>query len=176
MRRRAAAAGHTARSLAVRAELVPDWEPRLDELAAALAGQYPDAAVRDAEFALGRWAGHPSRRWHRFLLLPRFSVRPVGWIVLAVVDGVCRWDDLLWDHGHPAALEAACRLSARLARQVGAEVEEVWIAGDGETCARLEEMGFVGEPLLGGLEGLALDSDVDLDGAFYATAADLDDP
>ena len=66
------------RSRLYRAELGRDWEPRLDTLWQEVRGQYPVAVVRDARHAVRRPAGRPAVRYHRFLVFPRLSSRPVS--------------------------------------------------------------------------------------------------
>ena len=130
------------RRLLYRAEPARDWEPRLDDLWKRLRHDYPVAVVRDAEAALRRFAGHPTVRYQRFLILPRFSSQPVAFAVFRRDGGRCRWVDLLWDHTHPGALDLAAHISARLVRQLDCTGEELWLAGDEEVRSRLEGLGF----------------------------------
>jgi hypothetical protein len=162
-----------------RAELAADWEPRLDELWRRVRGDYPVAAVRDAERALRRFAGHPSVHYHRFLILRRGGRLPVGFVVFRSDEGRCRWVDLLWDHRHPGALELINHLSIGLAAQTGAEIEELWLNGDREGHARLEARGFERREVPGKLVMVARAFDpeldvADLDGRVYLTMADAD--
>jgi hypothetical protein len=131
-----------ARRLCYRAEQGRDWEPRLDDLWRRVRGDYPVAVVRDAEGALRRFAGHPTVRYQRFLIFPRFSSQAVASVVFRCDGGRCRWVDLLWDHAHPGALELAAHISARLVGQLDCTGEELWIAGDEEVRSRLEGLGF----------------------------------
>jgi hypothetical protein len=131
-----------ARRLFYRAEQARDWEPRLDDLWHRVRGDYPVAVVRDAEGALRRFAGHPTVRYKRFLIFPRFSSQAVAFAVFRCDGGRCRWVDLLWDHAHPGALELAAHLSARLARQLDCTGEELWLAGDEGARSGLEGLGF----------------------------------
>ena len=130
------------RRLLYRAEAARDWEPRLDELWARVRRQYPVAVVRGAERALRRFAGHPTVRYQRFLVFPRFSGSAVGFACFRCDGGSCRWVDLLWDHRHPGALELLAHLSAKLVAQFDGAGEEVWLAGDDGTRVRLEALGF----------------------------------
>jgi hypothetical protein len=130
------------RRLFYRAEPARDWEPRLDDLWHRVRGDYPVAVVRDAEGALSRFAGHPTVRYQRFVIFPRFSSQAVAFAVFRCDGGRCRWVDLLWDHAHPGALELAAHISARLARHFECAGEELWLAGDEETRSRLERLGF----------------------------------
>ncbi|MCW8984200.1 MAG: hypothetical protein OQK55_02575, partial [Thermoanaerobaculales bacterium] len=86
---------------------------------------YPVAVVRNAEYALRRFAGHPAVRHHRFLVLPRFSARAVAFAVFADDGSDCRWLDLLWDHAHPGALELLAHISGRLVAQWGRDGERI---------------------------------------------------
>jgi hypothetical protein len=131
-----------ARRLWYRAERARDWEPRLDDLWYRIRGDYPVAVVRDAEGALRRFAGHPTVRYQRFVIFPRFSSQAVAFAVFCCDGGRCRWVDLLWDHAHPGALELAAHISARLVRQLDCTGEELWLAGDEEARSRLERLGF----------------------------------
>jgi hypothetical protein len=167
------------RRMLYRAELARDWEPRLDDLWNRLGEYYPVAAVRDAEWALRRMAGHPSVRYHRFLVFPRLSNRPVAFAAFRTDGGRCRWLDLLWDRAHPGALHLLIHLSARLSSQTGAEREELWLNGDPVGRSHLESAGFESEPEPGRLVMVAraFDPEIDLsrvDGRVYLTMADSD--
>jgi hypothetical protein len=162
-----------------RAELARDYEPRLTELWGRLRASYPVGVVRDADRALRRLAGHPSVRYHRFLVFPRFSSRAVGFVAFRTDGGRCRWVDLLWDHDHPGALELMVHLSTGLAAQTGAELEEMWLNGDEDGKARLEKFGFECSEVPGKLMMVAraFDDGVDLPAVAargYLTMADAD--
>jgi len=130
------------RRLLYRAEAARDWEPRLDDLWARVRRQYPVAVVRDADRALRRFAGHPTVRYQRFLVFPRFSGRAVAFACFRCDGDRCRWVDLLWDHRHPGALELLAHISARLVRQFDGAGEELRLAGDDRASVRLEALGF----------------------------------
>jgi len=162
-----------------RAELAADWEPRLDDLWDRARKDYPVAAVRDADRALHRFAGHPTVHYHRFLVVPRFGRKPVAFVVFRTDQGRCRWVDLLWDHDHPGALELISHLSAELSSQTGAEIEELWLNGDPAGLERLEQRGFATGEVPGKLVMVAraFDPGLDLgalDGRVYLTMADAD--
>lgn len=162
-----------------RAELARDWEPRLDELWQGVSGQYPVAVVRDASHALRRLAGRPGVRYHRFLLFPRFSFHPVGFVAFRTDGGRVRWVDVVWDHRHPGALDLASHLSAGLAAQTDAELEELWLNGDAEGRALLARRGFAETPEPGKLVMVAraFDAEVDLKAMaakIYVTMGDAD--
>jgi hypothetical protein len=168
-----------ARRRLYRAELARDYEPRLTELWDRLREFYAVAVVRDADHALRRLAGHPFIRYHRFLVFPRFSARPVAFAAFRTDGGRCRWVDLLWHHGHPGALDLLVHLSTGLAAQTGAELEEMWLNGDPEGRARLESYGFEcgEEPGKLMMVARAFDDEVDLPaiaGRGYLTMADAD--
>jgi len=173
------AAGSSIRRLAYRAEAARDWEPRLDALWRRVMRSYPFAAVRNAETALLRHAGHPRVRRHRFLVFPRFSRHAVAFAVFETDPSRCRWVDLVWDHDEPGALDLVCHLSRRLASQVGAMDERIVLGGDPAARAHLERRSF--RPV-GALEDVSLavfslPRDVDpaaLDSLCYLTQTDLD--
>jgi hypothetical protein len=133
------------RRLAYRAEPARDWEPQLGELWRRAGGAYPVSVVRDPALALARYAGHPSIRYHRFLVFPRFSSRPVAFAAFHCAEGTCRWVDLVRDHDHPGALGLLAHVSNRLARQTGSQTEEVWFTGDDSARDLLGGAGFVGQ-------------------------------
>ncbi len=141
-------AGPTAggRHLLYRAELGRDWEPRLDALWRRVRHRYPVAVVRDARHALRRFAGHPTIRYHRFLIFPRLSSEPVAFAVFRSDEGRLRWADLVWDHRHTGALDLLAHLSGRLAAQTGCDAEEMWLNGDSLAQAGLTRRGFKVEP------------------------------
>jgi len=167
------------RRLLYRAEPARDWEPRLDELWDRVRHHYPVAAIRDAEWAVRRFAGHPSARYHRFLIFPRMAAHPVAFVAFRSDSGRCRWVDLVWDHEHPGGLELVRHMSGRLADQTGAELEELWLNGDPEGRTRLEEAGFrvSEEPGKLVMVARAFDDRIDLqafDERVYVTMADAD--
>jgi hypothetical protein len=130
------------RRLLYRAEPARDWEPRLDELWERANYSYPVAVVRDADRALRQFAGHPTIRHHRFLVLPRFSDSAVAFAVFVDDDADCCWLDLVWDHGHPGALELLTHISGRLAAQWGSQRESLRLTGDTAASAVLQRRGF----------------------------------
>jgi len=167
------------RRLAFRAEPARDWEPRLDDLWRRVRRTYPVAAVRDAETALLRHAGHPTTRRHRFLVFPRFSSRAVAFAVFETDASRCRWVDLVWDHGKPGALDLLGHLSRRLASQVGAMDERIVLGGDAAARAHLLRLGFRPDAVLENLSfrlfSLPPDTRVgDLASRCYVTQTDLD--
>jgi hypothetical protein len=179
LKREVAAAGAGWRRLPYRAEPARDWEPRLDSLWERVRASYPVAAVRDAERALARLAGHPTVRYHRWLVFPRLSDEPVAFAAFRSDDHMVRWVDLLWDHEHPAALDLLSHLALRLAGQAYASVEELWLNGDTEGRRRLEALGFEQRPEPSGLVLVArsFDPTLDvtrLDQRVYLTMADAD--
>jgi hypothetical protein len=125
-----------------RAEPARDWEPRLDALWERVRGSYPNAVVRNAELALRRFAGHPSMKHHGFLVFPRYSCHAVAFAVFADDGSSCCWLDLIWDHGHPGALDLLAHISRRLVAQWGSSGERVWLAGDDEASHLLVRRGF----------------------------------
>jgi hypothetical protein len=130
------------RRLLYRAEPARDWEPRLDGLWERVQSSYPVAAVRNADLALRRFAGHPSIRHHRFLVFPRYSATAVAFAVFADDGSNCCWLDLLWDHAHPGALELLAHISGRLVAQWGSSGEQLWLAGDDTAASLLMDHGF----------------------------------
>lgn len=162
-----------------RAELAADWEPRLDVLWNRVRRDYPVAAVRDADRAVQRLAGHPTVRYHRFLVFPRTGRTPVAFVAFRTDEGRCRWVDLLWDHRHPGALELVNHLSMALSNQTGAEIEELWLNGDTEGQARLEARGFVQSEVPGQIVfgTRVFDPEIDVEAITaraYVTMADAD--
>ncbi|NOZ77945.1 MAG: GNAT family N-acetyltransferase [Acidobacteria bacterium] len=165
--------------LAYRAELVGGVEPRLDALWRRVRGDYPVAVVRDARRVSRRLSGRPGVTYHRFVILPRFSAAPVGFVAFRTDGGVCRWVDLVWDHSHPGALALVSHLGARLAAAVEAGYEELWLNGDAAGAERLVSLGFERRPEPNGLVMVArsFDPSLDvtaLDGRVFITMADAD--
>jgi hypothetical protein len=179
LHRRVSGRSRRLRSRLYRAEPAADWEPRLDRLWHRVRSYYPAAVVRDAAYALRRYAGHPHVRYHRFLVLPRIGSEPVGWVVLRVENGVCQLVDLLWDRSHPGVLELVSHLSSLLASQTGCVSEEGWLNGDADGLARLQDLGFVAgpEPRQLVFVARAFHPELDvtaLDGRIYLTMGDSD--
>ena len=167
------------RRLFYRAEPARDWEPRLDDLWRRVRHRYPVAVIRDAGHALRRFAGHPTVRYRRFLVFPRFSRHAVAFAVFRCDGGSCRWVDLLWDHAHPGALERLAHISAGLQREAGAESEEMWLTGDPRGRARLEALGFHAEegPAPPSMVARSFEPEIDAAGLLsrcYLTMADTD--
>ncbi len=165
------------RRLFYRAEPARDWEPRLDDLWNRAKRWYPVAVARDADHALRHFAGHPTVRHHRFLVLPRFSGQAVAFAVFAKEGFECCWLDLLWDHDHPGALELLIHISGRLGAQWGSGGERLCLAGDVAASELLTRRGFrIQEELSHGVGTSAftghLDAENTVDRA-YLTAADL---
>jgi len=131
------------RRLLYRAEPARDWEPRLDPFWERARHSYPVAIVRDADHALKRFAGHPTIRHHRFLVLPRFSDRAVAFAVFVDDGSDCCWLDLVWDHDHPGALELLAHISGRLAVQWGSKRERLVLTGDEAASTALKHRGFL---------------------------------
>jgi len=162
-----------------RAEPARDWDPRLDDLWRRVCHDYPVAAVRDAKHALCRLAGQPSIRYNRFLVFPRTGSRAVAFAAFRSDGGCCRWVDLVWDHRHAGALRLLSYLSAKIARQTDAEIEELWLNGDPSGLAHLEAMGFqkVDDSGVPVMVVRAFDHDLNpesLDQRIYVTMADAD--
>jgi len=177
--RRVAPSPRGLRACAYRAEPSPDWEPRLDLLWARVRRDYPVAVVRDAAYALRRYAGHPHVRYHRFVILPRVGRRALAWVVFRTDGGVCRLVDLVWDRDHPGALELVSWLSSRLAADTGCATELAWVTGDPDATGRLQRLGWAVSPQRDGLSFVCRSFDADLDvHAFdhrvYVTLGDSD--
>jgi hypothetical protein len=167
------------RRLGYRAEQARDPDPRLDELWSRISRQYPVAAVRDARWTRRRLSGHPSIRYHRFLLVRRVTSRPVAFVAFRTDQERCRWVDLVWDHDHPGALDLMLHLSERLVAQTGAAIEEMWLNGDPQGLRHLEANGFAAAPEAAGLAltGKSFSADLDLStvaSRAYLTMADAD--
>ena len=168
------------RRLLYRAEPARDWEPRLDDLWDRAKRSYPVAVVRDADHALRHFAGHPTVRHHRFLVLPRFSGSAVAFAVFADDGSNCCWLDLLWDHAHPGALELLTHISGRLVSQWGSSGERLWLAGDDTASSLLIDRGFrpqTSSPRVVAMRSFTMEFDASdfLDRA-YLTAADVGGP
>jgi len=179
LERRTVVASKTRRSWLYRAEAARDWEPRLDQLWERVDHRYPVAVIRDAQHALHRFAGHPSIRYHRFLVFPRLGSLPVAWVVFATAGKECRWVDLVWDSEHRGGLELASHLGSRVATQTGADHEAMWLTGDPEASKMLQRMGFSEGPDSGGAAMIVrpMTPSIDikaLDGRVYLTMADAD--
>ena len=167
------------RRLGFRAELAAERDPRLDALWAAAGPRYPVAFVHDADHAERRLSGRPGVNYHRFLILPRLSRRPVAFVAFRVAPEAVCWVDLVWDGRRAGALELAAHLSALLAGRAGVQREEMWLTGDPEAQAVLTRLGFEAAPEPRGIAMIlrALDPKLDLaalDRRFYLTMADAD--
>ena len=160
-----------------RAEPARDWEPRLDDLWKRAKHSYPVAVARDADHALRHFAGHPTVRHHRFVVLPRFSDKAVAFAVFADEGSECCWLDLVRDHDHPGALELLTHISGRLAAQWRSRGERLCLAGDEAASELLKNRGFrIQEELGHVVETSAFTGQLDGEntvGRVYLTAADL---
>jgi len=157
-----------------------EFEPVLDRLWERVRGRFSAAVVRDADHARRRFGGHPTVRYHRWLITPRFRREPVAFVIFRTDGGVCRWADLLWDGRHPGALDLIEFLSARIARDAGCSEEAMWLDGDREAEERLRAVGFDGGPDPSGVVRVvrfldpSLPSEAFAPGAVYTTMADAD--
>ena len=143
--RRRRPTGRSVVSRFFKARLISAYEPALDLLWERVRHRYPVSVVRDAAHLRRRLSGHPTVRYHRWLISPRWSVTPAAFVAFRTDGGTCRWVELVWD-GRPGALELVDHLSRRLADQTGAEREELWLDGDPEAAQWLELFGFEGGP------------------------------
>jgi hypothetical protein len=162
-----------------RARLIGDHEPALDLLWERVQDRYPVSVIRNADHVRRRLSGHPTVRYHRWLITPRWSSTPAAFVAFRTDGGVCRWAELIWD-GRPGALELVDHLSRGLTEQTGAEREELWLDGDPEAAQWLELFGFEGGPDPSGVVRVIriLDDVVDAaafaPGRVYTTMADAD--
>ncbi len=162
------------------ARSIGDVESALDQLWEKVRHRYTSAVVRDANHARRRFSGHPTVRYHRWLVTRRFSSEPVAYVVFRTDDGKCRWADLLWDARHPGALDLIQHLSSRLAQQTGCGQEAMWLDGDPEAEERLRTVGFEGGPDPSGVVRVvrfldpSLSAEAFAPGKVYTTMADAD--
>jgi hypothetical protein len=162
-----------------RARLIDETEPAVDVLWERVRERYPVSVVRNADHVRRRLSGHPTVRYHRWLISPRWSSTPAAFVAFRTDGGSCRWVELVWD-GRPGALELVDHLSRRLADQTGAEREELWLDGDPEAEQWLELFGFEGGPDPSGVVRVVRFVDPKLDpksfapGRVYTTMADAD--
>jgi hypothetical protein len=162
-----------------RARLIDGSESALDALWERVRDRYPVSVVRDADHVRRRLSGHPSFRYHRWLVSPRWSSTPAAFVAFRTDGGICRWVELVWD-GRPGALELVDHLSRRLSVQTGADREELWLDGDPEAARWLELFGFEGGPDTSGVVRVVrfLDPDLRVEsfapGRVYTTMADAD--
>jgi hypothetical protein len=162
-----------------RARLIEGHAPALDLLWERVRERYPVSVIRNANHVRRRLSGHPTVRYHRWLITPRWSSTPAAFVAFRTDGGVCRWVELVWD-GRPGALELVDHLSRRLTEQTGAEREELWLDGDPEAARWLELFGFEGDPDPSGVVRVIRFLDDDLDpgsftpGRVYTTMADAD--
>jgi hypothetical protein len=177
--RRQRPAGRSLASRLFKARLIGDDEPALDRLWDRAGRRYPVAVVRDAEHARRRLSGHPSVRYHRWLITPHLASTPAAFVAFRTDGGIVRWVDLVWD-GRPGALELVDHLSRGLAEQTGAGSEELWLDGDEEAAGWLEVFGFEGGPDPSGVARVSRFLDESLDPEsfaperYYTTMADAD--
>lgn len=162
-----------------RARLIDGDESGLDRLWERAGRRYPVSVVRNANHVRRRLSGHPTVRYHRWLIRPRWSWTPAAFVAFRTDGGVVRWVELVWD-GRPGALELVDHLSRCLTEQTGAEREELWLDGDPEAAEWLELFGFEGAPDPSGVVRVTKFLDKGLDheafapGSVYTTMADAD--
>jgi hypothetical protein len=171
--------GRSMASRFFRARLIGTDEPALDHLWERVSDRYPVSVVRDAAHVRRRLGGHPTVRYHRWLIAPRWSSTPAAFVAFRTDGGVCRWVELVWD-GRPGALELIDHLSRQLAKQTGAAREELWLDGDDEAAGWLEVFGFEGAPDPSGVVRVTrfiddgLRAEAFAPGRVYTTSADAD--
>jgi len=155
-------------------------EPALDLLWERTCDRFSAAVVRDADHARRRFSGHPTARYHRWLVTRRFSRDPVAYAVFRTDGGLCRWADFLWDAQHPGALDLIQHLSSRLALQTDCHQETMWLDGDPVAEDRLRAVGFEGGPDPSGVVRVvrfldqSLSAEAFAPGKVYTTMADAD--
>lgn len=155
-------------------------EPALDGLWVRVRNRYSSAVVRDTDHARRRFAGHPAAPYHRWLVRPRWTAKPVAFVIFRTDTDQCRWADLVWDGGHPGALDLIQFLSSRLAAQTGCTEEALWLDGDGRADAQLRAAGFDGDFDPSGVVRVtrfldpALSAEAFASGSVYTTMADAD--
>ncbi len=177
--RRRRPAGRSLASKLFIARLIDDHDPALDRLWERAGRRYSASVVRDSEHVRRRLCNHPTVRYHRFLVRPRWSSAPAAFVAFRTDGRVCRWVELVWD-GRPGALELVDHLSRNLAEQTGAEHEELWLDGDPEATRWLELFGFESRPDPSGVVRVirfldeAIDAEAFAPGRVYTTMADAD--
>jgi hypothetical protein len=171
--------GRSLASRFFRAHLIEADGPALDLLWERVSDRYPVSVVRDGAHVRRRLGRHPTVRYHRWLILPRWSSTPAAFVAFRTDGGVCRWVELVWD-GRPGALELVDHLSRELAEQTGATREELWLDGDDEAARWLEVFGFEGGPDPSGVVRVtrflddSLRAEAFAPGRVYTTSADAD--
>lgn len=137
-----------------RAAIAPRWRlrpyrvlpgfaaPAVDRLWANAAGRYPVAAVRDSGWLARRFTGRPGVDYVHLGAVPLGRRTPEAWGVVRITESAVRWAELIWDGRHPAALAALDRAIVRLAREAGRLRLELWMGGDREAGAVLEDCGW----------------------------------
>jgi hypothetical protein len=172
-------AGRSPASKLFVARLIEDGEPTLDRLWQRAGHRYPVSIVRDSEHIRRRFGTHPTVRYHRFVIRPRWFRTPAAVVVFRTDGGVVKWVELVWD-GRPGAIELVDHLSRGLAEQTGAEREELWLDGDPEAARWLELFGFEGRPDPSGVVRVVrfidngLSTEAFAAGRVYTTMADAD--
>ncbi|MCG6949344.1 MAG: GNAT family N-acetyltransferase [Acidobacteria bacterium] len=172
-------AGRSAASRLFSARLVGEHYSIVDRLWARASNRYPVSVVRDGNHVRRRLTGHPTVRYHRFIVRPRWSSAPAAFVAFRADGGVIRWVELVWD-GRPGSLELVDLLSRGLAEQTGAEREELWLDGDPEAARWLEVFGFESRPDPSGVVRVVkfLSEDLKAEsfapGGVYTTMADAD--
>jgi hypothetical protein len=177
--RRQRPVGRSVASRLFKARLIGYEEPALDTLWERVRDRYPVSVVRDAAHVRRRLSRHPTVRYHRWLISPRWSTIPAAFVAFRTDGGVCRWVELVWD-GRPGALELADHLSRKLAEQTGAKHEELWLDGDEDAAGWLEIFGFESAPDPSGVVRVtrflddSLPAEAFAPGRVYMTSADAD--
>jgi hypothetical protein len=177
--RRRRPAGRSTASRLFRARLIEGEGRALDRLWKRAGHRYPVSIIRDGRRIHRRFGEHPHVRYHRWLILPRWSMTPAAFVAFRTDGGVVRWVDLVWD-GRPGAIELVDHLSRGLAEQTGAEREELWLDGDPEAVRWLELFGFQGQPDPSGVVRVVrfidnqLEAEAFAPGRVYTTMADAD--
>jgi hypothetical protein len=172
-------AGRSPASRLFSARLVGEHDAAVDRLWARAGNRYPVSVVRDGNHVRRRLTGHPTARYHRFIVRPRWSFAPAAFVAFRTDGGVVRWVELVWD-GRPGSLELVDHLSRGLAEQTGADREELWLDGDQEAARWLEIFGFQGKPDPSGVVRVVrfLSEDLKVEsfapGRVYTTMADAD--
>ncbi|MGH7966209.1 MAG: GNAT family N-acetyltransferase [Candidatus Binatia bacterium] len=113
---------------------------RVDRLWTRAAQRYPAVVVRDFAWVQRRYLSHPTQKYVFVPVEDSGELR--AWGVFATSRRIAYWVDLFWDGEDERSLHKLDAIGVSIARLAGAASFELWLTGDDEAAAILQQWGW----------------------------------